>query len=369
MLSVYRFHKIVLGHHRWDLAETTLMNLVRGAGLGGLSGIKTLQNNVLHPLLIFQPEELTRLLTEQKISWCTDATNLENHFTRNRLRNQLIPQIEADYNPRFKEKLAEAALIISDADEYIKEHSLQRYKRLVLDASKERIWLNLSALQKVSKIEQYYILRYAFQALSGQEQDFMGAHFREIQAIMEAEGSKYTSLPRGIFVKKQYQELIFSNLPQDLETQPAEELIITEERSRVVHMDYRFSFKYLKVLPNDYLQWNPLKTVLDLDKLSGPLKLRSRQPGDRFIPLGMKNFKKLKDFFIDEKVAKYDRVLIPVFTDSEKLIWVCGHRLDERVRVDENSSRFLRIIAEPLSQKPKRAANRIKRGIDEFDEL
>ena len=83
----------------------------------------------------------------------------------------------------------------------------------------------------------------------------------------------------------------------------------------------------------------------------------------------MKGLKKLKDFFIDEKVAKYDRDLIPIFTDGEKLIWVCGHRIDERVKVDQSSSRFLMIQAEPVTSKPKRAASRIKRGTDEFDEL
>ncbi|MDD4100522.1 MAG: tRNA lysidine(34) synthetase TilS, partial [Candidatus Cloacimonetes bacterium] len=97
--------------------------------------------------------------------------------------------------------------------------------------------------------------------------------------------------------------------------------------------------------------------------------IRSRKEGDRFMPLGMKDMKKLKDFFIDEKVAKYDRDLVPIFADGEKLIWVCGHRIDERVKVDSSSSRFLMIKAEPLTSKPKRAASRLKRGNYEFDEL
>jgi tRNA(Ile)-lysidine synthase len=89
------------------------------------------------------------------------------------------------------------------------------------------------------------------------------------------------------------------------------------------------------------------------------------------MPLGMQSTKKLKDFFIDEKVSKYDRDSIPIFDDGEKLFWVVGHRVDERVRFTTQTQRFLMIEAEPIVEKPKRAASRKKnmRGYDEFDEL
>lgn len=369
VLDSYRFGKIVLGHHQWDQAETLLLNLFRGAGLTGMAGIKMVQAKVYHPLLIFTPVELKQLLTEQKVSWCEDESNVQNQYSRNRLRNELIPHLEREYNPQLQERLAEAAQIISEADQYIRERAFRRYKKLLLDISRERIIISLLDLKKAPNIELFYILRFAYEALSGVEQDFMSAHFREIKSIMEASGSKYIRLPQGIFVKKQYQELIFSSVAADVLCQPAEALIIEPERARAVHMDYRFSFKYLKVLPANYKELDRLHVVLDIDKLQGNILIRSRQAGDRFIPLGMQDFKKLKDFFIDEKVPKYDRDLIPIFSDGEKLFWICGHRIDERVRVDESSTRYLMIAAEPFTQKPKRAASRIKRGLNEFDEL
>lgn len=368
VLDNYRFHKIVLGHHKWDQAETMLLNLIRGAGLTGLSGIKPLQDRICHPLLIFSPEELKELLKEQNITWCEDETNRQNHFTRNRLRNELIPLIQKDFNPQFKERLVEEAKIISEADAYIKERALRKYKKVALDISKERVILSLPDIIKAPNIEQYYLMRFAYQALSNVELDFMSAHFKEIQGILGSEGSKYISLPRGIFVKKQYQELIFSTVARDVQANPAEELVIEAERSRAVHMDHRYSFKYIKVLPANFQELDRKHAIIDADKLCGNILIRSRRDGDRFIPLGMKDFKKLKDFFIDEKVPKYDRDLVPLFADGEKLFWICGHRIDNRVKVDESTTRYLMIVAEPLKQKPKRAS-RIKRGLYEFDEL
>lgn len=369
VLNNYRFKKIVLAHHKWDQAETMLMNLIRGAGLTGLAGIKAFQDKVCHPLLIFSPEELREMLQKLNIRWREDQSNFENRFTRNRLRNELIPMIQKEFNPQFKDKLVEEARIIGEAEVYIRDKVTRKFRKICLEQARDRVILSLPDIFKAASIEQYYILRYAYQSITNVELDFLSTHIKEIQAIMLAEGSKYISLPRGVYVKKQYQELIFSSNEQDVQSNPSEELQLEAERSRAVHMDYRFSFKYLKILPDDYQSLDRYHAVIDADKLTGSISVRSRRDGDRFIPLGMKDFKKLKDFFIDEKVPKYDRDLIPIFADGEKLIWICGYRIDNRIRVDEHSSRFLMISAEPLATKPKRAASRVKRGLYEFDEL
>jgi tRNA(Ile)-lysidine synthase len=369
ILESYRFDKILLAHHKWDLAETVLLNLFRGAGLSGMAGIKPKQGNVLHPLLCFKPEELKDMLVQQNISWREDESNLETKFTRNRIRHELIPLLEKDYNPQLRDKLAEEANILNQADRYISERALRRYKKICLDNSNQRIVLSLPDLLKAPDIEHFYILREAYRQVSGQQQDFFLANLREIQGILSAQGSKYVSLPHGTFAIKRYQELVFTASPEDVQTENSEALPIESERSRAVHMDYRFRFKYLRVLPQDHLDYQGFRAIIDADKIKSGFMIRSRRPGDRFMPLGMQSFKKVKDFFIDEKVAKYDRDLIPIFDDGEKIFWICGHRIDERVRYTETTSRYLMIEAVSLSKKPNRAANRKKRGYDEFDEL
>jgi tRNA(Ile)-lysidine synthase len=369
ILRCYRFDKVLLAHHKWDLAETVLINLFRGAGLSGMAGIKPRQGRVLHPLLCFKPQELKDLLREIKITWREDESNQEIKYRRNRIRHELIPQLEDEYNPQLKEKLAEEATILNKADQYISERALKRFKKICLDSSNQRIVLSLPDLIKADEIELYYILREAYRQVSGRQQDFFLANLREVLGISAAQGSKYVSLPHGIFAIKRNQELVFSNCPEDVNPVPAGVLHIESDRSRAVHMNYRFRFKHLKVLPQEHEKYQGLRVIIDADKIRGGFQIRSRQPGDRFIPLGMTGFKKLKDFFIDEKVAKYDRDLIPIFDDGEKIFWICGHRIDERVRYTKDSTHYLMIEAVSLSKKPNRAANRKKRGSYEFDEL
>ncbi|MCB5287443.1 MAG: tRNA lysidine(34) synthetase TilS [Candidatus Cloacimonetes bacterium] len=369
IMKSYHFDKVLLAHHKWDLAETVLLNLFRGAGLSGMAGIKPKQGKVLHPLLCFKPEELKDMLVQLQIPWREDASNLQTKFTRNRIRHDLIPLLEKDYNPQLRDKLAEEANILNQADRYISERALRRYKKICLDNSNQRIVLSLPDLLKAPDIEHFYILREAYRQVSGQQQDFFLANLREIQGIFSAAGSKYVSLPHGTFAIKRYQELVFSSNPEEVQPENAEALSIETERSRAVHMDYRFRFKYLRVLPQDHTEYQGHRAIIDADKIKGGFTIRSRRPGDRFMPLGMQSFKKIKDFFIDEKVAKYDRDLIPIFEDGEKIFWICGHRIDERVRYTKATTRFLMIEAVSLINKQNRAANRKKRGYDEFDEL
>ncbi|HCX59326.1 MAG TPA: tRNA lysidine(34) synthetase TilS, partial [Candidatus Cloacimonas sp.] len=369
ILESYRFDKILLAHHKSDLAETVLLNMFRGSGLSGMAGIKPLRGVIAHPMLIFSPEELKAILRDKDIPWREDASNSDPRFTRNRIRNELMPHLAEVYNPQIRDKLADSAAILWQSEQYILDKAMRRFKKICLESSGNRIILSIPDLLKAAPIERFYLLRNAYRLLHGTTQDFFQSNLSEIESILCAQGSKYISLPHGIYAVKRYQELLFSNVSEDIRVAEVEDLIIESERSRVVHMDHRFSFKYLKVLPAEIEEMDGYKVILDADKIVGKIRIRSRRDGDRFIPFGMNGFKKLKDFFIDEKVAKYDRDTIPIFADEEKILWVCPFRLDNRVRYDESSSRFLSIEAESLIKKSNRAASRKKRGTNEFDEL
>jgi tRNA(Ile)-lysidine synthase len=115
----------------------------------------------------------------------------------------------------------------------------------------------------------------------------------------------------------------------------------------------------LKVKPKGQkLEDGQEQIIIDADKVNFPFIIRFRKPGDRFIPFGMTQFKRLKEFFIDEKVPKYERELIPILDDGEKLFWIVGYRLDDRVKCDETTSRYLQIVANPISSKSRRAIHK-----------
>jgi tRNA(Ile)-lysidine synthetase-like protein len=160
-------------------------------------------------------------------------------------------------------------------------------------------------------------------------------------------------------VQKQYEQLIFSN-EERARNVPSEPMLLEEDRARAVYLDYRFTFKNIKVLPGGR-DHDKATIYVDQDKIAGALMIRTRQPGDRFMPNGMSHLKKLKDFFIDEKIPKYERDKIAIICDSEKIIWVAGLRQDQRSMPDESSVRYLQIAVEAVNEKPKRAASRSKK--------
>lgn len=359
VLSNYHFNKILLGHHREDQAETVLLNLFRGSGVGGMAGIKPLSGNTVHPLLCFAKAELEEILQQAGIPWCQDASNMDYIFSRNRLRNDLIPKLQQDYNPAVVERIAHQAEIFNHTDMLMRRRTKPQVKRLTIDSSSYHVLLDLPGLIKLSTVERYYVYRHVYSLICNTESDFLSVHFEAIEDILEAEGSKLVTLPQGVKVKKIYAVLQFYS-KEDETPSETESLEVDTDRARAVYGNYRFSFKYLRVFPKDAdLADGVLHILIDADKINYPFHIRYRKPGDRFIPFGMQQFKRVKEFFIDEKVPKYDRGLIPIFDDGEKLFWIVEHRIDNRVRYDETTTHYLQIVAEPILTKPKRAASRI----------
>jgi len=359
VLDAYQFDYIVTGHHRNDQTETMLLNLFRGAGLSGLAGLRPRSGKVLHPLLCFSKKELQDLLIEAQIPWREDSSNQELSYRRNWIRHKLLPLLEQEINPQISTSLGTQAEIFADAEDMILKRMKSLLKKVVLEQDNQKVILSFSALKHFSKLEQYYIIREVIAEISGSIRDFFAHNFENIINLYSAEGSKKVSLNNGIEAVKEYDKLIirFSE-----ESQPIPEPIVVEEdRSRVVWGDYRFSFKVLKILPN-YFSRDPLTVYIDADKIKYPFVIRSRKPGDRFIPFGMKQMVKLKDFLINCKVPKYERDYIPIFDDGEKIFWVTGKRLDQRVAIDDNSTRFLHITAEKIREKQLRPANRSRTG-------
>jgi len=368
LLELYRFDYVVLGHQREDQAETALMNMLRGAGINGLAGIKVKQGKVLHPLLDFGRAELRDMLTEEGLKWREDASNQDPSFRRNRLRLELLPHLEERYSADIVDKLNRQSQILSDADAYFRGLAQTHLKRLSLESDSGHLSLSVKGISKLQRVELYYLLKLAYTSVSGEHKDFFYHNFEDLLELLKGQGSSMINLPNGVIAQREYD--ILSMRMGQAEIPVPEELSVDEDRARVVYGAYRFSFRHLKLLPREQAL-DHFSVVLDADKLIWPLCLRSRRDGDRFVPQGMSHSKKLKDFFIDAKVPKSSRDQVPILEDGEKLLWVVGLRADARALADHNSIRLLQIVAEPTVEKPKRAASRVKTqgGKSEPDEL
>ena len=364
LLQDYKLDAIALGHNLSDNAETVMMNLVRGSGISGLRGILPKSDRIIHPLLSFTREEICSFLVEEKITWREDKSNQEANFTRNKIRNQLFPWIEENINPTLIDKLVSLSAMMVETNDFIEDYIERTFKRYVVRQTDDRIVLSLKIITHSKKILRYYIFKKCLFQLRGTDSDIYQNNISEIESILHADGSKMLNFPNRIYVLKEYDYLIFTTKnPVISKNKLPEAKTLESIRPRLSFGNFRIKMKKIKKLPSEkVLANNKNIAFLDYDQVDFPITIRHRDNGDRFIPLGITGFKKLKDFFIDEKVSKFDRDKIPIFTDSNKIIWVGGMRIDNRVAINEKTSNILRIEIEKVSNKKMRSAERKHKG-------
>lgn len=374
ILKMYRFDKIALAHQMNDQAETILMNLFRGCGLNGMAGIRTKVGTVIHPMLCFGAVDVHQILKIAGIEARQDSTNALPIYNRNRVRHEIIPKITEHFNPAFIERATQQSSIFRLADTYVREKAAGLLKKIIIEHLPEGSILDISKLKSLHEIESYYCLKHIFAMAAGTNNDFFMNTYSEIIRIMHSDGSKEKILSHQVLIRKQYEELMIINTRGiELEERP-EPLVIEEDRTRAVYQNFRFTFKHLKVIPKEADGAHVIPTVIiDAEKIRFPFSIRTRVAGDRFVPIGMQHSKKLKEFFIDEKVAVFERDKVPIMDDGEKIFWVVPFRISDLVKRDESSSRFLQITAEHIDTGRKRQAARKKHDLmeenDESNEL
>ena len=362
LAKVYKIDKIAVGHNKQDQAETMIFRLFRGSGHTGLRGILPKDKMLIHPLLIFSRNEITQFLEKREINWREDNSNQENNQSRNKIRNQLIPWISENLNPAFIDKLSDTANIFAETDEILLEISKRKYKNILKPSSGKSIEFLLTKLKNIRPTLRFYIYRLAFAELSGSGKDFYQNNFDEIESILDSLGSKEVMLPKNIIVLKEYNILKFCDKKNIERVDSKNFKKLSSLRHKFTFENYRISMKHVKSLPKKrYLHEDKNIIYIDLDKTSFPMIIRHRQPGDKFTPLGMKHTKKLKDFFIDEKVSKFERDKVLLFCDEEKVLWIAGMRFSDKVAISAETRNILMIKLEKLSSKSFRHAERINK--------
>ena len=360
--KLYKIQKIALGHNREDQVETLLFRMFRGSGYTGIKGISPITEDIVHPLLSFSREDIISYLESEKIQWREDLSNKDNIYTRNKIRNQMIPWIKEHLNPNVVSKLYETAEIFSETDDILESLAARRFLKAQINHSRDECRLSVKIINKTKSVLRYYVYKEAYSRINGDSKDFYHNNFIEIENLLTIDGSKQIFLPNNVFVFKEYDELIFTNIDISKSENIENEKEITSLRNRFTFEDYRIIMKKLKKMPNTRNLFEDKNVAyLDLDKTNFPINIRHRKPGDRFYPLGMEHSKKLKDFLIDEKVPKFDRDKLLIFCDQEKIIWLAGHRIDNRVVTSEQTQNILQIRIERMATKKMRTAERINR--------
>lgn len=365
LINTYKVDKVALGHNKNDVTETMLLHLFRGAGITGMKGIVPLNNNMIRPLLCFKRDEIVAYLNSAGITnWRQDSSNAENLYTRNKLRNNFFPWLEVNINRNITETLYESSLIFKETDEYLKDIAIRTMKKALLQHVPKEVRLDLTRIAHKNPIILFYLFRYTVSILSGSETGFYHSHFKEICSILSAEGSKMVKLPGNVTVRKEYYQLTFS-VDEKIEQQSDDlksTLVIDTAKKYHIFSNKRILSKRINRsdLKRTFYEDDNV-ALFDADKVVFPVSVGYRIAGDRFVPKGMQGTKKLKDFFIDEKISKFERDRVLIFRDAEKIIWVAGLRTDNRVAIDDATQSILLLKMENIRIRSRKTVTRKKK--------
>ncbi len=320
----WRFDKIAVAHHRDDNVETMLLNLARGTGLKGLTGMRYRNGHVIRPMLDASREEIERYLAGEGQDYVTDSTNLETEAVRNKVRLELLPVLKS-VNPSVLDTLQDTIRRLEDA------YAL--YDMAVEDL-KARICRNgrvdIQALKAVPAARTVL-----FELLSAY--GFNGAQAEEVFGHLDGgPGKVYESREwrllrdRGTLVlcrKGERYECLCSVLPLEGCVRVAKDLAFLIRR---VHYDGSFAIPRSKDV-----------VCMDLDKLEYPITVRLAQEGDRFVPFGMTGQKLVSDYLTDCRKNLFEKERQLVVCSGERVAWLVGERGDDRFRIDGNTNRVL----------------------------
>ncbi len=333
--------KVALGHNRNDHEETVLMNILRGSGIEGLVGIEPVRDFFIRPLIRIPREDIEAYLKKHKISYRVDKTNLEPNYFRNKIRLELIPMIKQNYCSNLGNSIRRLSEIARcDLDFLANQTQLAWDKVAVIESNK--VLIDVKGFMKLHEALKRRIIRKAVECLKGNIKDFEYRHTELVlEFIQESDTGSLIDLPKGLYGEKSYKYFILSTQSP----QPAEFRYTMSIPGMLYIKEANI---YVKTWVTDrnrqpIIKNNPLIAQFDYDKIRDKLIFRSRQEGDRFIPLGSNFFKKLHDFFIDEKIPRQKRDKIPIVENNGDIIWIIGLRIDDRYKITNNTKKILYI--------------------------
>jgi tRNA(Ile)-lysidine synthase len=331
-------HRVALGHTMDDQAETVLMRLLRGSGASGLAAIPPVRGKfIIRPMIRVTRVEVLAYLDSLGLDYMIDSSNAGNRYLRNRIRSELMPLL-SKYQPRLVERLANTADIIREDDECLEllANSWIRGHAFFGSVSPQIPIPEWKLLHRALRIR---VLRQIIDC-SGTLRRINTKHLKAIEKLAEGPSPQVTvSLPGGRAAVRSYDRLFVTR--DSLENLPFRREL--DGPGTFVFPDLGWEISVVVNPKPDHPPEGPDQADFDMDLVSFPLILRSFKPGDRFIPIGMKGRKKVKDFFIDNKVTSQQRAATPILTCRGRIVWICGLRADDRFKVKGSTTRKLRV--------------------------
>lgn len=338
--------KIALAHNSNDNAETIIMRIIRGTGLDGLEGIKPVRDGIfIRPLINISRKEIEKYCKDRNINPRIDKTNLEKCYTRNKIRLDLIPYVEKNFNKDFVNTINRFSEIITKDNEYIKEVSFEKYKKHCI-IHKNKIIINKNLFNEHEAIVTR-VIRKCIIKMKGNLQNINKKDIYDIISLQKKGTGKKIILSDDILICNSYNDIYiydkkFLNTHNNIQINIDinSEKVIKSQGIKIKTEVIEDDIQNIDLCKNDYIKY------FDMDKINGNIIFRYRKTGDKFNPLGMTKYKKLKDLFIDLKIPKEERNSIPLICFGEEIAWVVGYKLSNKFKIDKNTKKILKIQIE-----------------------
>lgn len=336
--------KVALAHNLNDQAETVLMRLMRGTGIEGLVGIKPVRDEIyIRPIINISRKEIEDYCEENTLLARIDQTNYEPIYSRNKIRLELIPYIQQNFNSDIISTLNRMCELMKRDESYIQENVIkvfQKYCDIGEDKViiyKDAFYLHPSLISRV--------IRRALLEIKGDINNIQSIHIDNIIDLQKSNTGKFTVVPREILVKNVYGNIEITRQKKNCK----ENINIIRELkfgdNNIKELGIKISIrpiedsKNVKFKSNDNIKYFNSTNVKHIS-------LRFRKNGDRFSPLGMKGSKKLKDIFIDLKIPREERDFIPLLCFDEDISWIIGHKISDKFKIHEGVKNIIEVSVE-----------------------
>lgn len=340
--------KIALGHTQNDRGETMLFNLIRGAGPTGLVGIRPVNLSVIRPLIEVSREEILSYARSCDLPWREDRTNQDLSFSRNRIRHRILPLLR-EMNPRVLAALQRTADLLATEELALDDLLAPLWVKVLIVQAEDRIVIQRGRLSQLSKGVQALLLRRGIARLRGDLQGIEKVHIDALLGLVASHRAHGKLDLPGFVARFQGDELTLEE--GEMENPLSFEVPIALGRTEISSLGISLDLSIENRIGSGESQIAEDREVevADADRVQFPLHVRGRRPGDRFAPLGLGGEKKLKNFYIDERVPFYDRDRVALLCDRQKIIWVVGLRLSDAVRVTSETKKVLIMRKERLT--------------------
>lgn len=331
----FSYNKIATAHNCSDNAETIFLNLIKGTGLKGLSGIPIRRENIIRPILSISKDEILEYLKKSNVEYLIDKTNLSNIYERNMIRNEMFPLIKKHLNPKIEQTLFKSSLVLkkqstvlNSAIEIISEH--------VVIKKKDKLEIIIDKLSKIEKSIWSDVIKFSIERNFSVQVLFNDCN--KVISLFSNQTSKSVSISNGLTALRERGKVL---------------VYIKNKLNKSEHVEIKIGGQgeidnkkiTINSVEKNLVTYSSNKNIeyINADKVRDKFILRFWKDGDRFYPLGLNGSKKVSDFLNEQKVSSFEKRKQLVLTNNKKIVWVVSHRIDNRFKITDKTRKVLQL--------------------------